>query len=157
DREVHRAMVAMTPYLRSQLLIKNVSGGVGQLHEHVDAERLPYVLLSTFVVARLAKLAGMANVTFQTVTRLFLEYRQLIMLLAHVDRVMAWREGEVIDLLLPSEGRPFQRNYLRIAKALLPGTQNAAKRDIASVLFEYNCWDGVDRVMFLDLVAKRLE
>jgi hypothetical protein len=152
DPALHRTLVAVTPYLRAELLFPLPA----PRRAPVPPERLPQVSLATFVVAQLARLAGLAPVTFQTVSNLFMELEPLIQLLASLNDVMVWRADQRIDLQLPADMQRFRRSYVEIARALLPTRQRTAQRTLGALLCQHNIWEGPDRVFFLRLVSVRL-
>jgi hypothetical protein len=148
-----RTMVASTPFLRSQIVFPSRKQDAGQ--SRVGLERVPHVLMVLHALAALAREAGMRDVTYQTVVRLFMDHRALLTLLAHIDCTMTWKPGVLIDL--PFTRRPdFQSRYLRVARALLPGRQAPPSTLLGQVLCEHLPPDGLHRVEFLKLLAPRL-
>lgn len=153
---IDRTMIALTPYLRSQLVL------VGERREqskpdamHVALDRVPGVVLGVRLMARLAELAGMSSVTFQTVARLSTNYAALLWCIAHAADVMVWPSGSM-PLAVGARLRPFVTRYVRVMRDLLPSRQRKARRTLVEVLCEHNIWDGAERLAFLNFVGSHL-
>ena len=146
---VLRAMIAMTPAVRSQLIF------LDGMATHDKLERIPRFMLALHTLAALAHEAGMAKIGCQTVLELRDTYRSLLLLLASADRVVAWRAGARIDIGV-SGNRRLQTSYLRAAKALLPGVQRRSPTPLGRVLREHAPQEGVERIVFLKLLARRV-
>jgi len=146
---VLRAMIAMTPAVRSQLIF------LDGMATHDKLERIPRFMLALHTLAALAHEAGMAKIGCQTVLELRDTYRSLLLLLASADRVVAWRAGARIDIGV-SGNRRLQTSYLRAVKALLPGVQRRSPTPLGRVLREHAPQEGVERIVFLKLLARRV-
>jgi Fe-S-cluster containining protein len=147
---VVQAMIAMTPAIRSQLVFVDGTATQGGL------ERVPRFMLALHTLAALAHETGMARIGCQTVLELQSAYRSLLLLLANVDRVVAWRSGTNIDIGV-SRNRKLQTSYLGAAKALLPSVQRRAPTPLGRILREHAPQEGVDRIVFLKLLARRMD
>ena len=154
DPVVDRVLGAITPFLRSQLVFRSPGEHVRCLAE-IDLARVPKMIIGTYLVAHLARQAGMPKITPQTVSRLFSDFHTMLVLLAFLDTPMVWHTGADLNLPVPDDNR-FQKAYLRVAAALVPEQQKRNRRQLVEVLLEHNQWNGVDRVQFLKLVANRL-
>ena len=150
DPALVQTMVGMTPAMRARIVF-----GQGEIPDPADIERLPYLLLVLHTLAALARQAGMAQVTYQTVMGLFDTYRSLVALLADVDRVMAWTADATLDFAL-SGNRPWQRRYIDVAKALLPAAQRAKRAPLGRILCEHADSSGLDRIVFLKMLARHV-
>ena len=153
-------MVAVTPVLRAELIFKPARAqdrgpGYGNW-DGLELDRVPYVLVAVHTLARLAQFAGMQEVTYQTILRLFHDFQALLFLLAHADSVVAWRPGVAIDLALPRD-QDLQLPYIRLARALLPRRQHIVRARLGDILCEVAPVNGVLRLRYLQLVAQRLE
>ncbi len=159
DALLTRTVTAVTPALRSQLVFRDAvqdRKAAPALWDGLELDRVPYLLAALHALANLAELAGMRAVTYQTVFRLFHDYRSLLFLLAHVDCVVAWRPGVLIDLRLPNDEQ-FQQPFIRLARALLPERNRKARIKLGDLVSEVNRFDGVERLRFLQLLAQRVE
>ncbi len=154
DAALVQTSIGMAPFLRTCLLLKEPSAAGPR--SAVSPDRVPFYLAGLHALAALAKSAGMAHVTFQTVSRLMHSHDALLQLLAHVDTVMVLSRGSVIDLSVRDEDA-FQKPFLRIARALLPDTQKTANAKLAEVINGNSQFDGLERVMFLKTLARHLK
>lgn len=80
DRETVRVLAAATPAIRAELILSQ--GGP----RHATGKRVTESLVALHLLLGLAKTAGMSEVTYQTVMRIFRDMRPLINLLACVDQ-----------------------------------------------------------------------
>jgi len=117
--------------------------------------QVPLALLALEALARLANDAGMRSVTYQALTKLFTESRSLIVMLAHLDTIMAWRPTAANDLGFPGD-RTWRLRYVNVAKALLLRAQRGARAPLARVLCAHLPPEGLERVTFLKRLAQRL-
>lgn len=145
---VVQPMIAMTPAVRSRLLFRDGMVTPDEL------ERVPRFMLALHTLAAFAHETGMAKIGCQTVLELRDVYRSLLLLLASADRVVAWRAETRIDIGV-SGNRRLQTSYLRAAKALLPAVQRRSPTPLGRVLREHAPQEGVDRIVFLKLLARR--
>lgn len=151
DSELLRAMIAMTPFVRSQVVLQR--GMETALRSAVSLDRVPFYVQSLYAVAALARASGMLQVTFRTIAKLAQVFEPVIELLAYADCKMVWRPDHLIALTVHSD-KQFQRPFLRIAKALLPAVQRKAAVSLAEVVGEHNRFEGLERMLFLKLLAK---
>jgi negative regulator of replication initiation len=154
--EVTRVMVAATPFLRSRILFSNpavnLEGATRAQGAAMDRTRIPFAMACIYLIAEAAGAAGMKRVSFQTVSRLATEFRPLVHMLSHLDQVMVWKRGELID---PRglDSQDSRLRFVRIAKALLPGSQERTRTPVGEVLLRYAPSDPVARVVFIKQVA----
>ena len=151
DQALVRTMVGMTPSIRARLVFDQ-----GAASEPGGVERIPYLLLALHTLATFAREAGMAQVTYQSVMGLLDAYRPLLTLLASIDRVMVWRPEASVDFAMTSD-KALRSRYLGVAKALLPSAQRKAPATLGRILSEHAVSDGMDRIMFLKSLARRLQ
>ena len=151
DQALVRTMVGMTPSIRARLVFEQ-----GAASEPGGVERIPYLLLALHTLATLAREAGMAQVTYQSVMGLLDAYRPLLTLLASIDRVMVWRPEANVDFAMASD-KALRPRYIGVAKALLPGAQRKAPVTLGKILTEHAVADGMARVLFLKSLAQRLQ
>lgn len=150
-----RAMIAMTPYLRSRLLFDdNDADGASRMS--VRIERIPYCLLALYVLVRTASsLSANQDVQYQTVVRLFDDMLPLITMLASLSEIVEWRPKAPVPL--PRWTQPgLQRKYLRVAKALQPAAQRKNQMTLGNVLREYAKPSSLEEVVFLKELARQL-
>jgi Fe-S-cluster containining protein len=151
DQALVRTMVGMTPAIRARLVFEQ-----GAASEPGGVERIPYLLLALHTFATFARDAGMAEVTYQSVMGLLDRYRPLLTLLASLDRVMVWKPEADVDFALASD-QALRSRYLGVAKALLPSSQRKAPTPLGRILAEHAMPNGMDRVLFLKSLARRLQ
>jgi hypothetical protein len=155
SREIACVVIAMSTELRARsLFLGKELRNPGARDYGISIQRLPLVLLATYLFAELAGAAGMSNVTYQTVSRLFEGYTPLFSLLAHLDAGLEWRRDIYLPLIL--QCADLQEPYIRIAKALLPARQRRAPRRLMDVI---SC-AGVqsqDRVRFVKRLAEKTD
>jgi hypothetical protein len=157
DSSVERVVIALTPYVRSQLMFRSIEKhGQRQLWPVSNPVLVPYAVAALYILARIACATGMAQVTFQTLSKLLNDHLSLISLLAHIDETVRLRPAATLDLRTPSKVAPYQRQYLRVARALLPGRQRRSGLSLATILREHNTFEGHDRILFLKFIARRL-
>ena len=150
DATLARTMVGMTPAIRARILF-----AYGEIPGRADIERVPYLLLVLHTFAALARQAGMAEVTFQTVMGLFDTFRPLLLMLADVDRVMVWKADAPADVVV--NGKPeWQERYRAVAAALRPEAQRSAQTPLGRMLCDSANANGLDRVLFLKRVARHV-
>lgn len=150
-------LAVMTPFLRSQLVFLDAKQSRAEdgTPLSIDFVRVPCAVLATYVMSQLAHLAGMESVEFQTISKLFDEYRSLIVLLAHLDANVEWRPDVEIGLTV-NMGEPFQTLFVRLARELLPVRQRRSPRPLGRILADICVLDGPARAQFLKLAAGRL-
>ena len=146
-------LAAVTPSVRAQLVFVTASDGT--LEPHVGLDHVPHVLQVLHWFARRARDAGMTQITFQTFMRLFTSYRSLFVMLAYADSVVMLSPAATLDVVMRGK-QEFQRSYLEIVRQLVPGRQRAARRTLADIVTDHLALDGIDRIAFLKLLAKRL-
>jgi hypothetical protein len=113
------------------------------------------VLLVLYTLATFAREAGMRQVTYQTVLGLFDTCQPLLRLLANIDRIMVWKPGAAIDFAL-TRNKTQQASYIGVAKALLRNAQRAAPATLGHILCDHAVSGDLDRIVFLKLLAPRL-
>jgi Fe-S-cluster containining protein len=146
-------LAAVTPAIRSQLVFATAPDG--KTEPHVDLQRVPHVLQVLYWFARRARDAGMAQITYQTVMRLFGTYRYLLTMLAYADSPVMLSPTATLDVVM--RGKPeFQRSYLEIVQQLVPRKQRVAARTLADIVTEHVDLERLDRIAFLKLLARRL-
>ena len=144
----------MTPSLRSRLVFpraespRDCQGALG-------FEQVPYVLLALQTLLQLARDAGLHEITYQSVAGIFDDSQPLLRLLAHLDRVVVWRPGEIVDVHWGRATR-YHEPYVRLAKALLPGVQRERRWPLWRVLCEHLPQEEVDRAVFLRMLARQI-
>jgi len=151
DPAVARSLIAMTPSVRAQLLfVQGVAAAPGEL------ERVPYFLLALHALVGFARDAGMPAISCQTVKEVYDAYTPLLRLLVNVDRVVAWLAGADADLAVTGNAA-LQASYLAVAKALLPSVQRRSPTKLGDVLRRHAAGDGLDRIVLLKLLARRMD
>jgi hypothetical protein len=150
DQALVCTMVGMTPSIRSRFIFDE-----GAISEPA-LERVPYSLLALHTLALFASEAGMRRVTYQSVMGLLDAFRPLLKLLANIDRVMAWKPGATVDFAATGN-RALQSRYIEVAKALLPNAQRKQRATLGLILCDHLVSEGMDRVVLLKLLARRLE
>ena len=151
---VARVIIAMTPYLRSCLLLGGSSTDVSG-PRHLPASRIPQALLVLSLIAESARSIGMREITFQTVIKLFNDFLPMICLLAHLDEILIWQHRAPIPI--PTwNNREFLSGYISIGKALLASSQRANPTGFGDVLRMHSRFGGVDRFVFLKEIARQL-
>ena len=146
-----RTMSALTPTLRAMLIFR--SREATDL-PFIELERIPHVLLCLHALVRSAHGAGMSDITYQTVLRLFTTCGPLLATLAHVDRAMEWDPAASIALAI-ARGGVSQEKYIDVAKALLPREQQRHRASLGEILCRL-VEDDVERVLFLNAIATEL-
>jgi len=150
-----KTMAIVTPYFRLEFLLPvNVSARSAR-HILVDPERLSFTLVGLYVIAMLARSAGMSPVTIQTLSRLTRTFRPLLSLLSYRDAPLVWRSGTLLRMPAGITDELISR-ALGVARALLPRNQMHSPRGIGEILMEYCPSDAVDRTRFLGLVTRSI-
>ena len=152
DLNVRRTLMAATPTVRAQLMFVPQKQ---PMEYSCGAARLPLLLIALDALVQLAHDAGMQRITYQTALRVFMEYKPLLLLLAHLDCEMVWRADAVMDLSFSSENDSIRRD-IRISRALLPAEQRRHRELLANVLQRHLCDDPFERIVFLKRLAHRL-
>lgn len=157
SRDISRVIVGLTPYLRSRLVFAN-RARAAQAHNRwrVGLGRVPMMLLATYLAAWVARAAGMEDVTFQTVGKLFDGHFPLLWTLAHLDMHLQWHPAARLGLEVPRRASSAQSAYIRVLRALVPRVQEGNPRTLGAVLMEYNEWRGAERVQFVKMVANQV-
>lgn len=162
-RAVTPLLVAVTPAIRARLIFRDAALARGETAVSPEAQalRVPLVILALGAMAGAAAAAGMGSLTYQSLTKLFQEYRPLLRLLANADLAMEWHPDKMIDLHLVGHGstmwwRDLQTRYVRLVRKLLPSTQASERRALADILCECGDQAAVEWPHFLSLVAPRL-
>jgi hypothetical protein len=152
--DIVKILVAATPVLRAELVLAPPSR-LASGFRPVDRERIPRLLVVLHLLTALAREAGMIDIQYQSVLRIFLDCRPLLEMLAYSDCQVVWAPTAQIDW--PTEGdREWQARYLTIVKALLPGARGVKKATLGQVLDGCAGAPGVERMLFLRDVATRL-
>jgi hypothetical protein len=131
SRQLAEVIVAAAPSLR----IRAAVAGSRSTHmvPPIDQSRLPLLLLALHKILALAIDAGMKVVTYQTVMRIFVSYQPLLCLLANLDQVLAWHPHAAMQIGRQPVNDSL-RDYLRVARLLLPGEQRRHRRVLSEVL-----------------------
>lgn len=146
---VARVLSAATPFLRSTLVFPDPG-----ITATESLDRVPRILLALYWLAVLAMDAGMATITFQTVSRLLGDHLRLLTLLSYLDAPVGWRTDHLIDLSFEG-GRDWHRRYLTVVKSL-SATDQERKPLFGDVLADVLPLDDFERICFLRQLAKRL-
>jgi Fe-S-cluster containining protein len=154
---VRPLIAAMSPALRIRWILGNAQSKKAK-GPAPTVPRLPLAVGTTGILAALAKAAGMTTVTYQTVMNLAKESESLIYLLSHLDQRMQWRTDQVIPLPLPASRteahwESMQRQYIRVARLLLPLSQRKTPRSLASILRECGDASSPEWMNFLRSIA----
>lgn len=75
DADLVRTMVAVTPFLRSQVVFRDAAAGIGPGGLPLDYGRVAIAVRCIYLFAEAARASGMHRVTFQTVSKLALRFR----------------------------------------------------------------------------------
>ena len=152
--DIERTMLAMSTILRAELIFTPTPEGSveGPL---LPKELVPYALLTLYVIVGFARAAGMHRITYQTVSDLFREYRSLMHLGAHIDTVVAWRPGRMLDLRFSGTDDERKR-YVRIVQRLLPATQERQPKTLYTILMSELPPMGLGRLLLLKRIAKKV-
>lgn len=151
DQSITRAVIAMTPSLRALLVFRRREDVTPQL----ELSMIPRFLLALHSMAQLAARAGMPSVSYQAVMRIAHDHAWLLHLLGELRSVIAWKPDATVNLAFGGTDQ-WQRSYARIARALLPRVQQAARVPLGQVLRENLPVDGFERVLLLKRLAVRL-
>ncbi|MGH2396475.1 MAG: hypothetical protein ACRDFW_05715 [bacterium] len=155
DSELVRTMVAMTPFLRSQLVFRDVSPGHAPGSLQLEYARVALAVLCIYLFAEAARANGMRRITFQTISRLAHDFDSLARLLALGDAVVVWQRGVPIDVT-SFERSEFRLAFMRLAKALLPAVQRKRQARLGDLLREHVPADRLARALFLKEAARHL-
>ena len=155
DPALTRTMIAATPFLRALLVFNNPSGSLRNVEEAADLMRVPYILLGTFLMAALAKSAGMGVITIQTLADVMRKYFPLLVTLSNADAVMVWKRGKVLPLA-PTGWNQGDIQSIKTAKALRARSQEKNRLTLEQIVTEHCIFEGVDRSRFLLLISSRL-
>ncbi len=132
---VERVIAAMTPFVRAQLILERLHSTKQPAPLPLCFDRIPHALSVLYLLTLCAQGAGMAEVTFQTVSRLHQQDANLIQLLAHLDAVVGMRRDGPIEI--PAFSRPkHRRSFLILVKALLRNRSPGGVR-LGDLLLEY--------------------
>jgi hypothetical protein len=151
-----RTLIAATPYIRSNLILRESHrgepSGTSMSFEH---DRIPLAVLTVYLLADAARASGMREVTFQTVSKLANEYRDLVWLVCHADSVLTWTRGVPVamDRL---EDNALRRRFFALARCLLPSQQAKARTTVGDLLRMHAPEDPLERAVFVKLVATQL-
>ena len=117
-----RALVAATPALRAELLFPDSPATGRQTPRDLDSDHVTRMLSALSVLIGFAHDAGMDDITYQTVLRIFSQNTELLVLLSAADQVVVW-SGDA-SIAVPFDGpHEWQLRYLELARALLPAVQ----------------------------------
>ena len=152
DAFLARTMAVTTPTLRAELLFQDSSRPPGAT---VGISRLPHFMLALHTLAAFALDAGMRQVSYQTLVRLFLTNRALLALLAHVDAIMAWHPNASLDLTIAGD-RNERRRYLELVQTLLPSRQRKNALTLGHILAQGTHSNSLENTLFLKRIAPRL-
>jgi Fe-S-cluster containining protein len=147
------AMVGATAALRAHLAFQPLTSR--EPPSRIPLEQVPLALQALYLLAVLAKDAGIAEPTYQTLMQLFLGYRSFIVMLSHLGGVMVWDTRRPIDLRFP-EPRAMKTSFAGVVKALMPRQQMRHPRSLAEILRICAPPSGLDRLAFLKRLAPRL-
>jgi Fe-S-cluster containining protein len=155
DSNLIEALVATTPTLRWRLLCPDPIGPHSPTMAPLDPRRVPHALVVIYVICLLAREAGMKRITFQSISRLDLELRPLIRVLALADASVAWKQDAPVAPVGFAD--PAQRaRYLGVARALLPAYQHRRRSALAHILHDHAPSEPLARMLFLKHTAANL-
>ena len=151
--EITRTMVVATPFLRSMLLMEFKGRRQQALDSTLAPVQVPFALTTLYVIAVLAGRAGMSEITFQTVARLFRDFLPLLYLTAHLNSVVRLRRAAKITLAVSGMGE-WQLEYLRLLKAIVSQRDGEDALRLGALLREQLPHSG--RLTFLKVLAGQL-
>ncbi|NOT07255.1 MAG: YkgJ family cysteine cluster protein [Gemmatimonadales bacterium] len=152
---VSRTMIAMTPYLRSQLVFSDCGAAASGARIEISVERVPLALLSLYLIVSTAASIGPTAPHFQTVTRLYDDFLPLLILFAHLHDSMVWHAEAPVPF--PAWDSPdLQRRYMRIIRALQPGPARKRPARLYDILHEHAMPEDADGLIFLKELARGL-
>lgn len=148
-----RLSTALTPYLRARVLFVPVRhrGSLPAL-QPVHAARFAYLCHG---ITALAGLAGVPNLTVQTITSLARRFEHLLRLLVIVDQVVTWSNEAEIPLGL-AQKQVWLKRYITLARALLPARQRVLQVPLIDLLEKAADVDELDRLAFLVRIGRCL-
>lgn len=153
DTTVTRTLIAVTAILRARSLFKH--GRAIAWSDTFEAQARVRSLVALHQLALLARAAGLEAVTYQGVMKLASEFADLTSMLARLSERVRWRPDIIIDpnwLGVPEE----REAYERIVRALLGSTRRRDPSTLGEILQENIEGYGLQRVMFLKRLSKRL-
>ena len=154
DRDVDRLMATMTPFLRSQLVFAALNAPE-QVSGLFPLDRVPHVLGILHILALCARKSGMANVTFQTISRLYQQDTNILRLCAYFDTAVSTRKDSPVEF--PALEDPSQRgSFVRILKALIHNRTSSSPVQLGAVLCEEVHGEIQERMHFLRQIATTL-
>jgi Fe-S-cluster containining protein len=153
--ELVRTMIAVTPFLRAQLVLAEQRPADKPQQRPVTGARVALSILATYLLGDAAMTAGMKEISFQTLAKLSQDFRALISMLACLPEVMVWRDRAPIDAISLVDAND-RRRFVRIAKALMASSQRHTRVPLGDVLSAHAPGDAVHRVLFMKAVADRL-
>lgn len=152
--DLARVLVAASPFIRAQLTFRGLSEDRDGWCR-IDPARRAHALFVLYLFAESARVAGTTPVTFQTVSKLFRDMRPLIVLVANLDRAMAWTATSSMPLpVLRDESQ--QRAFVRLAKALMAHEQRRHPTSVGELLLEHAPRPIGHRITFIKELARVL-
>lgn len=146
--DMTRVLVVVTPVLRARLVFRDSSG-----RTTLTIDRVPFVLAALQLIVAVAGDAGLTLVTYQSVMKIFGEFRPLLELLATADQCVAFGARSKIDWSLDGPTDWLCR-YLRIVQQLVDQGQRRPLGDILRATIDLA---GLERLLFLKEVSKLLQ
>jgi hypothetical protein len=153
DASFRRTLIAISPVVRAHWLFPEARSA--SAIEAVTSDRAPFLLLALFVLGRLAMAAGMSTVTYQSLMRIVTDNAQLISLLGGLNVATTLRTDTLIDVS-PLGNRPTQVQFVEVLRALRNNRDRSSEATLGEILGRHSGPEGLDRVVFLKLVAQRL-
>ena len=152
-RQLDDIMIMNASHLRSQLRFPVPDKS--SLAPTLAPALIPHALLVLRWIVAAALNSGMRVATHQSLSRMLREFGPLIDLLARASTLQQWRPGAAVDLgaSVTPKHRPAT---IRIAKALLPRTQERRSRPLGDILLEHAPSKVEERIEFLVSLAPRL-
>ena len=156
DPRLVQTMISLTPILRSRFVFWTTDASAGSAKRRampVPQERLPFAMLATYLIVEAARSAGMATITYQTVSKLAGDFGEVVPLLAHLDSVLVWGRGERIEIP-HCEGSEARMRVVRVARALLVQQQRKRMAPMIDILREHLPNEPLPRALFVKDVAR---
>lgn len=150
-----RALVAASPTIRAALLFPDAPATGNPTPRDLDFDQVTRMLAGLSVLVAFAHEAGMANVSYQTVLRIFTDHTPLLLLLAMADKPVVWRDDVSIDLQFEGP-QSSQRRFVEIARALLPAVQADRRAPLHDVLTANAFEDPFENLMFARRFARKV-
>jgi hypothetical protein len=150
--DINRVIVATTPTIRCQLLLPVGPRRFSAVRDSIW--RAPYVVLVLAALASVAARAGMRSFTYQSCTRLFAAYRELLEFLAWLREPVAVWPGREPQLWW--EDTDTEGYYFAIIRDLFYHRQRQRRTALDEVLKPNLPVEFDKRIRFLKMLARRL-